>query len=307
MSTERVIVQKTVVKEFRELFAKAASKMHGGCLVTAGAAHKNRELITDARAKGARVLHKSPSPLTTIPIPISTPLRSPSPGPFPYGFSVENSPLPRPLVSPELESESSESSSLSDSHLHNHPTSYPYYYPDDSSPNSNSNSTSTSISTSTSTGDDSYPFPYSDSNDSDEYHSPPPYHYPHRSSPHQSSSSEGEIESPSPSPTEATVYEATSLSDAEMPITIVDGVTSDMNLYDTESFGPTTALIEVDTEEEAITTANDSQFGLSSAVFTKDLFRGLRIAKKLETGLVYPYILFSSMTLLLYVINVLYI
>ena len=68
---------------------------------------------------------------------------------------------------------------------------------------------------------------------------------------------------------------------------VVDGVTRDMDLYQTESFGPTTSLIVVDSEEEAVEIANDTDYGLSSAVFTEDLAAGLRIAKQIETGCVY--------------------
>ncbi|KAF7332267.1 Clathrin assembly protein [Mycena kentingensis (nom. inval.)] len=65
---------------------------------------------------------------------------------------------------------------------------------------------------------------------------------------------------------------------------VVEGVTKDMDLYNTESFGPSVSLIIVDTEEDAIQVANDSEYGLNSAVFTKDLARGLRVAKRLDSG-----------------------
>lgn len=68
---------------------------------------------------------------------------------------------------------------------------------------------------------------------------------------------------------------------------IVDGVTKEMDLYATESFGPTVSLIEVDTEEEAVALANDTEYGLTSAVFTSNLFRGLRVARQIESGAVH--------------------
>ncbi|CEL09093.1 Putative Vanillin dehydrogenase [Aspergillus calidoustus] len=68
---------------------------------------------------------------------------------------------------------------------------------------------------------------------------------------------------------------------------IVGGVTKDMDLYATESFGPTVSLIVVDSEEEAIELANDTEYGLTSAVFTSNLFRGLRVAKQIESGAVH--------------------
>ena len=67
---------------------------------------------------------------------------------------------------------------------------------------------------------------------------------------------------------------------------VVDGVTKEMEMYKTESFGPTVSLFVVDTEEEAIALANDTEYGLTSALFTTNLFRGLRVAKQIEAGYV---------------------
>lgn len=75
-------------------------------------------------------------------------------------------------------------------------------------------------------------------------------------------------------------------SDTRMRPIVVEGVKKDMDLYYTESFGPTVSLIVVESEEEAIEIANDTEYGLSSAVFTEDLTAGLRVAKKIETGYV---------------------
>ncbi|KAH6854226.1 Aldehyde/histidinol dehydrogenase [Chaetomium sp. MPI-CAGE-AT-0009] len=68
---------------------------------------------------------------------------------------------------------------------------------------------------------------------------------------------------------------------------VVAGIKTDMDIYKTESFGPTVALYEIETEEEALRIANDTEYGLSSAVFTEDLRRGLRFAKEIETGAVH--------------------
>ncbi|KAK3695401.1 aldehyde dehydrogenase domain-containing protein [Podospora appendiculata] len=65
---------------------------------------------------------------------------------------------------------------------------------------------------------------------------------------------------------------------------VVSGVTNEMDIYMTESFGPTVSLIEIETEDEALRIANDTEYGLTSAVFTEDLRRGLRFAKAIETG-----------------------
>lgn len=72
--------------------------------------------------------------------------------------------------------------------------------------------------------------------------------------------------------------------DTTMRPLIADGVTKEMDIYATESFGPTVSLITVDTEEEAIALANDTEYGLTAAVFTNNLFRGLRVAKQIDSG-----------------------
>lgn len=76
-------------------------------------------------------------------------------------------------------------------------------------------------------------------------------------------------------------------SDTMMRPIAIDGVTKDMDIYQTESFGPTVSLIEIETEEEAIEIANDTEFGLTSAVFTEDLRRGLRFARQIDAGAVH--------------------
>lgn len=68
---------------------------------------------------------------------------------------------------------------------------------------------------------------------------------------------------------------------------VIAGVKEDMDIYRTESFGPSVSLIEIETEEEALRIANDTEYGLTSAVFTEDLRRGLRFAKEIESGAVH--------------------
>lgn len=68
---------------------------------------------------------------------------------------------------------------------------------------------------------------------------------------------------------------------------VLDNVTSEMDIYLTESFGPVVSLFYVNTEEEALRLANDTEYGLTAAVFTEDLRRGLRFARQLETGAVH--------------------
>ncbi|KAJ5514296.1 Aldehyde/histidinol dehydrogenase [Penicillium fimorum] len=68
---------------------------------------------------------------------------------------------------------------------------------------------------------------------------------------------------------------------------VVDGVTKEMDMYATESFGPTVSFIVVDTEDEAIALANDTEYGLTAALYTNNLFRGLRVAKQIDSGAVH--------------------
>lgn len=71
--------------------------------------------------------------------------------------------------------------------------------------------------------------------------------------------------------------------------TIVENVTKEMDLYLAESFGPTVSLYIVDTEEDAIRLANDTEYGLTTAIFTEDLRRGLRLAGQIESGYEPPF------------------
>jgi benzaldehyde dehydrogenase (NAD) len=66
---------------------------------------------------------------------------------------------------------------------------------------------------------------------------------------------------------------------------VVDGVTPEMNLYRDESFGPVVGIIRAADEEEAIRVANDSEYGLAASVFTGDSARGLRVARRIRSGI----------------------
>ena len=69
------------------------------------------------------------------------------------------------------------------------------------------------------------------------------------------------------------------------PATVLTDVHSGMPAYVEELFGPVAAIIPVEDEEEALRVANDTEFGLGAAVFTRDLERGQEIAtKRLEAG-----------------------
>ena len=66
---------------------------------------------------------------------------------------------------------------------------------------------------------------------------------------------------------------------------LLDGITPEMRLYTEESFGPVCTLERFSTDEEALAKANESQFGLSSAVFSKNLSRAMLLANKIEAGI----------------------
>ena len=67
--------------------------------------------------------------------------------------------------------------------------------------------------------------------------------------------------------------------------TILTGITPDMLVYRDETFGPVSPVIPFRTDEEAIAIANDTPYGLSSGVCTRDEYRGMEIAQALETGM----------------------
>jgi succinate-semialdehyde dehydrogenase/glutarate-semialdehyde dehydrogenase len=68
--------------------------------------------------------------------------------------------------------------------------------------------------------------------------------------------------------------------------TILDGVTDDMLMYREETFGPVAGLTPFDTEADAISMANDSVYGLAAYFHTRDYARLLRVAERLEYGIV---------------------
>jgi succinate-semialdehyde dehydrogenase / glutarate-semialdehyde dehydrogenase len=68
--------------------------------------------------------------------------------------------------------------------------------------------------------------------------------------------------------------------------TILTGVTPNMKVAREETFGPVAPLFKFDTEEQAISMANDTQFGLAAYFFTRDLARTFRVGEALEFGIV---------------------
>jgi succinate-semialdehyde dehydrogenase/glutarate-semialdehyde dehydrogenase len=66
--------------------------------------------------------------------------------------------------------------------------------------------------------------------------------------------------------------------------TILTGVKPGMKIYREETFGPVATIIEAQDDAEAISIANDTEFGLGGCVWTSDLSRGERVARAVETG-----------------------
>ena len=69
--------------------------------------------------------------------------------------------------------------------------------------------------------------------------------------------------------------------------TVFTSVTSQMKIFREEVFGPFAVVCAFSTEEEALEKANDTTYGLGAAVFTRDIAKGHRVAKGLESGMVW--------------------
>ncbi|KIW26102.1 uncharacterized protein PV07_09229 [Cladophialophora immunda] len=80
---------------------------------------------------------------------------------------------------------------------------------------------------------------------------------------------------------------------AALEPTFITNVKPDNPIYDVESFGPSASVFVVEDENEAIRLANDTTYGLTGAIHTKDILRGIRVAKQLEVGVV----IINSLTL----------
>ena len=66
--------------------------------------------------------------------------------------------------------------------------------------------------------------------------------------------------------------------------TILEGVTKDMLAGSTETFGPVVGLYRFSSEDEGIALANDTEYGLNASVWTKDVKRGLAVARRIDSG-----------------------
>ena len=74
------------------------------------------------------------------------------------------------------------------------------------------------------------------------------------------------------------------LSETSLAPALVTGVTKDMKMWDEETFGPSTTIVVVENEDQAITAVNESKYGLDAFLFTRDMKRAVDIAYQLEVG-----------------------
>ena len=70
-----------------------------------------------------------------------------------------------------------------------------------------------------------------------------------------------------------------------MPATLLDHVTPAMRIFHEEAFGPVKGVVRVNGVEEAVACANHNEFGLSAAVFGRDIARAMQVARRIESGI----------------------
>ena len=67
--------------------------------------------------------------------------------------------------------------------------------------------------------------------------------------------------------------------------TVLAGVTPEMDVYYQESFGPIACIVEVDNVDEAVAVANDTEYGLAAAVFSRDVDAAMDVARRIDSGI----------------------
>ena len=73
--------------------------------------------------------------------------------------------------------------------------------------------------------------------------------------------------------------------DTLMPATVLDRVTAAMRIYHEETFGPVKCIVRVKGVDAAVDCANDNEYGLSAAVFGRDVARAMNVARRIESGI----------------------
>ncbi|HNW64314.1 MAG TPA: aldehyde dehydrogenase family protein, partial [Piscinibacter sp.] len=73
--------------------------------------------------------------------------------------------------------------------------------------------------------------------------------------------------------------------DTLMPATVLDRVTREMRIYHEETFGPLKCIVRVKGVDAAVACANDNEYGLSAAVFGRDIARAMNVARRIESGI----------------------
>jgi acyl-CoA reductase-like NAD-dependent aldehyde dehydrogenase len=71
------------------------------------------------------------------------------------------------------------------------------------------------------------------------------------------------------------------------PATVVTGLTKDMTLYEFESFGPILCILTVENEDAMMDVIQESKYGLSSSIISKDHYRALELARSISAGAVH--------------------
>lgn len=83
----------------------------------------------------------------------------------------------------------------------------------------------------------------------------------------------------------AKIFRAAAATGTIIPAIVIDKVTSDMMIYSEESFGPIVCVIRAQNDEEAIQLANDTAYGLTASIFSRDISRALSLAERVDTGM----------------------
>lgn len=70
-----------------------------------------------------------------------------------------------------------------------------------------------------------------------------------------------------------------------MQATVLDRVTPAMRIYDEESFGPVVTIVRAENDEDALGIANDTEYGLSAAIFSRSFDRAWSLARRVQSGI----------------------